>query len=96
MLSFHEPCTKLWLFDMLVTLTLLYGVQDWGLGIDYKSPIGQVYDGWGSMEKSFITMIAKMVQCNAFVPHDIIQVKMNATSIVMEALTKTMSFIHHL
>ena len=29
-LQFQEPQTKLWLFDTLVTPTLLYGVQTWG------------------------------------------------------------------
>ena len=29
-LQFQEPRTKSWLFDTLVTLTLLYGVEMWG------------------------------------------------------------------
>ena len=94
--QFQESCIKRWLLDMLVTLTLLDGVQVWGPSLYHKSRIGQVYDGWGSIEKPLVTMIAKMIQCKASVPHNIIKVEMNATPIVVEALTKIVSFIHHL
>ena len=41
------------------------------------------------MEKPLVTtMIAKMIQCKASIPHNIIRVEMNATPIVVEALTK--------
>ena len=32
--QFQEPCTKLWLFNTLVTFVMLYGVQIWGPSID--------------------------------------------------------------
>lgn len=59
--QFHEPCAKLWLFDTLVTWTLLYGVQIWGPSLDHRSCSDRAYDGWGSMERPLVTMIAKMI-----------------------------------
>ena len=33
LLQFQGPQTKLWLFDTLVTPTLIYGVETWGLSL---------------------------------------------------------------
>ena len=43
-----EPQTKLWLFDTLVTLAMLYRVQIWGPSIDHHSQAGSI-DGWKCM-----------------------------------------------
>ena len=39
-LQFQEPWTKLWLFDTLVTPTLLYGVETWGLSLNKAFIVG--------------------------------------------------------
>ena len=48
------------------------------------------------MEKPLVFMIAQLIRAKALVPHDIIQVEVVASPIVVEALTKSISFIHHL
>ena len=62
--QFQDPRTKLWLFDTLVALTMLYGVQVWG-------PI-VTYDSWRSMERPLVFMISRMIRAKAAIPHAII------------------------
>ena len=40
--QFQEPRTKLWLFDTLVTLVMLYGVQIWGPSVDHHSQTSSI------------------------------------------------------
>ena len=81
--QFQEPRTKLWLFDTLVTSAMLYGVQVW---VDQ--------DSWRAMERPLISMISRMIRAKASVPHAIIRAKVAASPIEVEALTKSVSFIH--
>ncbi|MCO5603414.1 hypothetical protein L7F22_057564 [Adiantum nelumboides] len=84
--QFQEPRTKLWLFDTLVTSAMLYGVQVWGPSVDQ--------DSWRAMERPLISMISRMIRAKASVPHAIIRAEVAAPPIEMEALTKSVSFIH--
>eukprot|EP00250_Pteridium_aquilinum_P019422 c24426_g1_i1 orf=1306-2640(+) len=93
-IQFQEPRTKLWLFDTLVTSTLLYGVQIWGPSLDHSRRSGGTYDGWRSMERPLISMISRMIRAKASVPHEIIRAELAAPPIVVEALTCSVSFIH--
>ena len=84
--QFQEPRTKLWLFDTLVTSAMLYGVQVWGPSVDQ--------DNWRAMERPLISMISRMIRAKASVPHAIIRAEVAAPPIEVEALTKSVSFIH--
>lgn len=87
-IQFQEPRTKLWLFDTLVTSAMLYGVQIWGPSVDQ--------DSWRSMERPLISMISRMIRAKASVPHAIIRAELAAPPIEIEALTRSVSFIHSL
>ncbi|MCO5600245.1 hypothetical protein L7F22_054355 [Adiantum nelumboides] len=84
--QFQEPRTKLWLFDTLVTSAMLYGVQVWGPSVDQ--------DSWRAMERPLISMISRMIRAKASVAHAIIRAEVAAPPIEIEALTKSVSFIH--
>ncbi|MCO5608531.1 hypothetical protein L7F22_062742 [Adiantum nelumboides] len=96
LVQFQEPKTKLWLFDTLVTPTLLYGVQIWGPSLNHRTRLGGTLDGWRKMEKPLVTLIAKLIRCKASVQHEIVRAELGAAPIVVEALTKSVSYIHSL
>lgn len=93
--QFQEPRTKLWLFDTLVASAMLYGVQVWGPSVDHHGRSGST-DGWRCMEKPLVSMISRMIRAKASVPHDIIRAELVAPPIVVEALTRSVSFMHSL
>ena len=86
--QFQEPRTKLWLFDTLVASVMHYGVQVWGPSVDSV--------GWNSMERPLVSMIARLIRAKASVPHDIIRAELAAPPMEMEALTRSVSFVHSL
>lgn len=43
-----------------------------------------------------VSMIPKMIQGTVFVPHDIITEELAVVSIVVEALSRSISFVHRL
>ena len=55
--QFQEPRTKLWLFDTLITSTMLYGVQVWGPSMDH--------DRWRIMERPLVSMISRMIKATS-------------------------------
>lgn len=85
--QFQEPRTKLWLFDALVASTMLYGVQVWGPTVTHGS--------WKSMERTLVSMISRMIRAKASIPHAVIQAEVAAPSIEIEALTRSVSFMHN-
>lgn len=87
-IQFQEPRTKLWLFDTLVTSAMLYGVQVWGPSVDQ--------DGWRNMERPLISMISRMIRAKSSVPHAIIRAELAAPPIEIEAITRSVSFLHSL
>ena len=94
--QFQEPRTKLWLFDTLVASAMLYGVQIWGPSVDHQSRQHGRTDGWRGMERPLISMISRLIRAKASVPHDIIRAEMAAPPMVVEALTRSVSFLHSL
>ncbi|MCO5606524.1 hypothetical protein L7F22_060712 [Adiantum nelumboides] len=60
--------------------------QVWGPSVDQ--------DSWRAMERPLISMISRMIKAKASVPHAIIRAEVAAPPIEMEALTKSVSFIH--
>ena len=86
--QFQEPRTKLWLFDTLVASAMLYGVQVWGPSVDQ--------DKWKSMERPLVSMISRMIRAKASVPHAIIRAKLAAPPIEIEAITRSVTFMHSL
>jgi len=86
---------RLWLFDTLVVSALLYGVQIWGPSIDHHERHGRT-DGWGGMEKPLVSMIARLIRAKASVPHNIIRAELATSPVMVEALTRSISFMHHL
>ena len=55
-----------YLFDTLVTPTLFYGVETWGLSLSKANH-------WKDLERPLGSMIPCMIRSKASVPHDIIQ-----------------------
>lgn len=53
-------------------------------------------DSWRSMERPLISMISRMIRAKASVPHAIIRAELAAPPIEIEALTRSVSFIHSL
>ena len=47
------------------------------------------------MEKPLVTMISKMIRAKASVPHEIIRAEMAAPPVVIEALTRSITFLHN-
>ena len=94
--QFQEPRTKLCLFDTLVASDMLYGVQIWGPSVDHRGRSGNTDDGWRCMERPLVSMISRMIRAKASVPHEIIQADLAAPPLVVEALTKSVSYIHSL
>lgn len=62
----------------------------------YDSQIGEYYKGWGHMERSLVNMIAKLIHNKPSVQQEIVREEMVADSIIVEALTKSVSFLHRL
>ena len=93
--QFQEPRTKLWLFDTLVAAAMLYGVQIWGPSVDHRGSSGNM-DGWRCMERPLVSMISRMIRAKALLPHEIIPAELAAPLLVVEELTKSISFIHSL
>ena len=93
--QFQGPRTKLWLFDTLVTSAMLYGVQIWGPSVDHHSRAGST-DGRKCMERPLVSMISRMVKAKASVPHEIIRAQLAVPLLVVEALTRSVSFIHNI
>lgn len=89
--QFQEPRTKLWLFDTLVTSAMLYGVQIWGPSMGHHSA-----DRWRCIERPLVSMISRMIRAKASVPHEIIRAELAAAPLVIEALTRSVSYIHGL
>ena len=92
-IQFQEPRTKLWLFDMLVTSVMLYGVQIWGPSVDHQNRAGRS-EQWKCMEKPLVSMISRMIRAKASVPQDIIRAELVAPKLVTEALARSISFVH--
>ncbi|MCO5605356.1 hypothetical protein L7F22_059539 [Adiantum nelumboides] len=90
-IQFQEPRTKLWLFDTLVALALLYGVQIWGPSLNHhgRSDRRDRTDGWRGMERPPVSMISQLIRAKALVPHDIIRAELAAPPLVVEALTRS-------
>ena len=86
--QFQEPRTKLWLFDTLVASAMLYGAQVWGPSVDHT--------GWRRMERPLVSMISHMIRAKASVPHAITRAELAAPPMEIEALTRSVSFIHGL
>ena len=91
-IQFHEPCTKLWLFDTLVTSVMLYGVQVWGPSVDHQNRTGRS-EQWKCIEKPLVSMISRMIRAKASLPHDIIRAELAAPKLVTEALARSISFL---
>ena len=64
-IQFHEPSTKLWLFDTLVMPTFVYIVEIWGPSLHREN-------NWTHLERSLISMIACTKMSKASEPQDII------------------------
>ena len=92
-IQFHEPRTKLWLFDTLVTSAMLYGVEVWDPSLNPRNPNGNT-NGWQHLERPLVSMISWMIRAKKSVPHDIIRAEMGTPPMEVEALTKTVCFLH--
>lgn len=53
-------------------------------------------DGWRCMERPLVSMIFMMIRAKAPVPHETIRVELAPSPLVVEALTRSVSFMHTL
>ena len=104
-IQFQEPRTKLWLFDTLLTPTLLYGVEVWGCSLyhrrltpltDQSGSERDYYDGWDAMERPLVMMISRMIRSKGSTPHSIVRAELGAAPMVVEALFRAVSFLHRI
>ncbi|MCO5570832.1 hypothetical protein L7F22_024560 [Adiantum nelumboides] len=65
---FHEPCTKGWLFDTLVTPAMMYAAAIWASDLSASL--------WTQIERPLIIMISRLLHSKPSVPHDIIKAKL--------------------
>ena len=72
-----------------------YGVQIWGPSVDHHGRAGNT-DGWRCMERPLVSMISRMIRAKACVPHEIIRAELAAPPLVVEALTRSIPFIHNI
>ena len=71
----NEAC----LFDTLLTPTLPYEVETWGLSINKGNH-------WKDLKRLLVSTMARMLRSKALVPHDIIWAEMGAAPVIIEAL----------
>ncbi|MCO5589434.1 hypothetical protein L7F22_043401 [Adiantum nelumboides] len=83
---FQEPRTKGWLFDTLVTPTLMHASAIWGPGL--------VDSVWTQIERPQIIMISRIIRSKPSVPHDIIRAELAAPPMLVEALFQTVCLLH--
>ena len=52
------------------------------------------HDSWRNMERPLVSMISRMIRAKASVSHAIIRAEVVAPPIEIEALTRSVSFMH--
>ena len=75
-IQFQEPRTKWWLFDTLVTRTLLAGVESW------ESRLNKANNG-KYLERPLVSTISRIIRSKGLLPHDTIWEKIRASQITM-------------
>ena len=66
----------------------------WGPYIDHRNQTGSS-EQRKCMEKPLVSMISRMIRAKASVPHDIIHEKLAAPKLFIEALARSISFLHN-
>ena len=85
---FQEPQTKGWLFDSLVTPSLMYVSIVWALGLPSFM--------WTQLERPLVTMLSRQLRSKSTVPHDIIIAQFTLPSMLGEALFLLVVFIQRI
>ncbi|MCO5610564.1 hypothetical protein L7F22_064803 [Adiantum nelumboides] len=80
-----EPRTKGWLFDTLVTPTLMYAAPVWAPSLTQSS--------WTQVERPQVIMLSRLIRGKPSVPRDIIRAELAAPPMLVEALFQTVCFI---
>ena len=83
---FQEPRTKGWLFDSLVTPSLMYAAAVWGPGLATQ--------WWTQLERPQIIMLSRLIRSKPSVPHDILRAEFVTPPMLVEALFQTICFLH--
>ena len=83
---FQEPRTKGWLFDSLVTPSLMYAAAVWGPGLATQ--------WWTQLERPQIIMFSRLIRSKPSVPHDILRAEFATPPMLVEALFQTICFLH--
>lgn len=63
------------------------------ISLSHHSRVGST-DGWRCMERPLVSMISRMIRAKASIPHEIIRAELAAPPLVVEALTRSVSFMH--
>ena len=80
---FQEPQTKGWLFDSLVTPSLMYASVVWAPGLPSFM--------WMQLERPLVMMLSCQLRSKSTVPHDIIRAEFTLPPMLVEALFSTCS-----
>ena len=85
---FQEPRTKGWLFDSLVTPSLMYASAVWAPGLPSFM--------WTQLERPLVMMLSRQLRSKSTVPHDIIRAEFTLPPMLVEALFQLVVFIHRI
>ena len=85
---FQEPQTKGWLFDALVTPSLMYASIVWAPGLPSFM--------WTQLERPLVMMLSRQLRGKSTVPHDIIRAEFGLPPMLVESLFQVVAFIHRI
>ena len=88
-INLRESQTKGWLFDSLVTPSLMYALVVWAPGLPSFM--------WTQLERSLVMMLSCQLQSKSTLPNDIIRVKLTLPPMLVDALFQLIvDFIHRI
>ena len=85
---FQEPRTKGWLFDSLVTPSLMYASVVWAPGLSPST--------WNQLERPLVMMLSRQIRSKPTVPHEILRAEFALPPMLVEALFQLIVFIHRI
>ena len=85
---FQEPRTKAWLFDTIVTPSLMYVALVWTPGLPTHI--------WTQLERPLVMMLSRLIRSKSSVPHEVIRAEFALPPMLVEALFQIVVFIRRI